>query len=88
MLFGLVGWAFFGLLVGAVAKLVMPGKDPGGCFVTILLGIAGAVVGGYLGRAFGLYGPNEWAGFFMAVLGAVILLAIYRMIFGKPKAKD
>lgn len=69
----------FGLVVGIVAKLLMPGRDPGGIIVTILLGIAGAVLGGYLGRAFGLYGAGEGAGFFMALLGSVLLLAIYRL---------
>ena len=69
----------FGLVVGVIAKLLMPGRDPGGFIVTILLGIAGAVIGGYLGRAMGFYGPNEGAGFLMALLGSVILLAIYRL---------
>jgi len=62
-----------------IAKLLMPGKDPGGFLVTIALGIAGAVIGGYLGRMMGLYGPYDSAGFFMAVLGSIILLAIYRV---------
>jgi uncharacterized membrane protein YeaQ/YmgE (transglycosylase-associated protein family) len=76
-----LGWIVFGLIVGAIAKLVMPGRDPGGWIVTILLGIAGAVLGGWLGRALGWYGPNEAAGFFMSLLGAIILLALYRMLF-------
>jgi len=74
-----LGWILFGLVVGILAKLVMPGRDPGGFLVTILLGIAGAIVGGLAGRAMGLYGPNESAGWIMATLGAVVLLAIYRM---------
>jgi len=78
---GVLGWIFFGLVVGAIAKLVMPGRDPGGWIVTILLGIAGALVGGFLGRAAGWYGPNDGAGFFMSLLGAIILLALYRMLF-------
>ena len=78
-MFGVIGWIVFGLIVGALAKLFMPGKDPGGFIVTTLLGIAGAVVGGFIGRAVGLYGPDDPAGFVMALLGAVILLALYRM---------
>jgi uncharacterized membrane protein YeaQ/YmgE (transglycosylase-associated protein family) len=80
---GILGWIVFGLIVGALAKLVMPGKDPGGVIVTILLGIAGAVVGGFVGRALGLYGPEDAAGFVMAFLGAILLLAIYRMTVGR-----
>ena len=76
---GILGWAIFGLIVGALAKLVMPGRDPGGIIVTMLLGIVGAVVAGYLGQALGLYGPNEPAGFFMSLLGAMALLFVYRL---------
>ncbi|HXH23812.1 MAG TPA: GlsB/YeaQ/YmgE family stress response membrane protein [Vicinamibacterales bacterium] len=76
----ILGWILFGLVVGALAKLVMPGRDPGGIIVTILLGIAGAVLGGFVGRALGLYGEGEPAGFVMAFLGAVVLLAVYRML--------
>ena len=76
---GLLGWAIFGLIVGALAKLVMPGKDPGGIIVTMLLGIVGAVVGGYMGQALNLYGPGEPAGFIMSTLGAVVLLFLYRL---------
>ena len=77
--FSFLGWILFGLVVGVIAKLIMPGRDPGGFIVTILLGIAGAVIGGWMGRAMGLYGPGEAAGFFMALLGAIILLALYRV---------
>lgn len=77
---GILGWILFGLVVGAVAKVVMPGRDPGGIIVTMLLGIAGAVLGGFAGRALGFYGEGEAAGFLMATLGAVILLALYRML--------
>jgi uncharacterized membrane protein YeaQ/YmgE (transglycosylase-associated protein family) len=73
-------WIIFGLVVGIVAKFVMPGRDPGGFVVTALLGIVGAVVGGWLGRALNLYRPGEPAGFIMAVVGAVIVLIIYRMV--------
>jgi uncharacterized membrane protein YeaQ/YmgE (transglycosylase-associated protein family) len=76
----MLGWILFGLVVGAIAKLLMPGRDPGGWIITILLGIAGALVGGFLGRAAGWYGPNDSAGFLMSLLGAILLLWIYRMI--------
>ena len=72
-----------GLIVGALAKFVMPGKDPGGIIVTMLLGIAGAVLGGFVGRAMGLYGEGEAAGFIMSFLGAVLLLFLYRMMVGR-----
>ena len=73
-------WILFGLVVGALAKLLMPGNDPGGIVVTILLGIAGSVVGGFAGRMLGLYDRGEAAGFLMSLVGAIILLAIYRQI--------
>ena len=76
---GILGWILFGLIVGALAKLVMPGKDPGGIIVTMLLGIAGAVLGGFAGRALGFYGPGEAAGWLMALLGSVLLLWVYRL---------
>ena len=76
---GIIGWIIFGLIVGAVAKLLMPGRDPGGWIVTILLGIAGALVGGFLGRAVGWYGPNDAAGFLMALVRALVLLGLYRL---------
>ena len=69
-----------GLIVGALAKLVMPGRDPGGAIVTILLGIAGSFIANYVGRAAGWYAPNESAGFIASILGAVILLAGYRLV--------
>ena len=78
-MFGILGWIVFGLVVGIIAKLLMPGRDPGGIVVTMLLGIVGAVLGGYMGRAMGLYGPNEAAGFLMSLLGAVVLLVVYRL---------
>lgn len=76
----ILGWIVFGLIVGAVAKLLMPGRDPGGIIVTMLLGIAGAVLGGFAGRAMGLYREGEAAGFLMSLLGAVVVLALYRMM--------
>jgi uncharacterized membrane protein YeaQ/YmgE (transglycosylase-associated protein family) len=85
-MFGIVGWIVFGLIVGIVAKLLMPGRDPGGMIITILLGIAGAVVGGFIGQAMGLYGPEDPAGFFMSLLGALALLFLYRMVARRPSA--
>jgi len=77
---GILLMIILGLIIGAVAKLVMPGNDPGGIIVTILLGIAGALVGGFLGRAMGFYQEGQPAGFVMSVVGALILLGGYRML--------
>jgi uncharacterized membrane protein YeaQ/YmgE (transglycosylase-associated protein family) len=77
---GILGWIVFGLIVGVIAKLLMPGRDPGGFIVTILLGIVGAVVGGFLGRALGFYGPNEAAGWLVSILGAILVLFLYRRL--------
>jgi uncharacterized membrane protein YeaQ/YmgE (transglycosylase-associated protein family) len=77
---GVIGWIIFGLVVGIVAKFLMPGRDPGGFIITILIGIAGALVGGYLGRAVGWYREGDPVGFLMAVLGSIVLLALYRML--------
>jgi uncharacterized membrane protein YeaQ/YmgE (transglycosylase-associated protein family) len=79
----ILGWILFGLVVGALAKLVMPGRDPGGIIVTILIGIAGAVLGGFIGRAFGFYREGEPAGWVMAFLGSVLLLFLYRLMVGR-----
>jgi uncharacterized membrane protein YeaQ/YmgE (transglycosylase-associated protein family) len=68
-----------GLIAGALAKLIMPGKDPGGIIITMLLGIAGSLLAGFLGRALGLYAPGQAAGFIMSVVGAIVLLAVYRL---------
>lgn len=76
---GIIGWILFGLVVGIVAKLIMPGKDPGGFIVTILIGIVGALLGGFLGRVLNLYEPGQPAGFIGATLGAILLLWIYRL---------
>jgi len=81
-MFGILGWIIFGLFVGIVAKLLMPGRDPGGFIITALLGIVGAAIGGWLGRAMGLYGPDQPAGFFMALVGALVLLGLYRLTIG------
>jgi uncharacterized membrane protein YeaQ/YmgE (transglycosylase-associated protein family) len=81
---GTIIWTLvIGLVIGAVAKLLMPGKDPGGCIITILLGIAGAFVAGYIGRVVGWYQPGQPAGFIASVIGAMILLLLYRMIAGR-----
>ena len=77
---GILGWIVFGLIVGAIAKVLMPGRDPGGIIVTMLLGIVGAVLGGYAGRLMGLYGANDTAGIFMSILGAVVVLFLYRLV--------
>jgi uncharacterized membrane protein YeaQ/YmgE (transglycosylase-associated protein family) len=76
-------WIVNGLIVGAHAKVVMPGRDPGGVIVTILLGIGGALVGGAIGRALGFYDPGEPAGWIVSILGAVLLLAGYRAVSGR-----
>ena len=77
---GILAWILFGLVVGFIAKLLTPGRDPGGFIITMLLGIAGAMVGGFIGRAMGFYGPNETAGWLMSILGAVVLLLLYRLV--------
>jgi uncharacterized membrane protein YeaQ/YmgE (transglycosylase-associated protein family) len=82
-MFGVIGWIVFGLIVGVIAKLVMPGRDPGGIIVTMGLGIAGALIGGFVGRALNWYGPNDGAGFFMSLLGAILLLWLYRMMVAR-----
>ena len=79
----IIGWIFFGLVVGIVAKFLMPGRDPGGFFITALLGIVGALVGGFLGRLIGWYGDGDPIGFVMAVVGSIILLAAYRLTMGR-----
>lgn len=79
-MFGIIGTIIFGLIVGVIAKLLMPGKDPGGIIVTIVLGIVGSVLGRWIGQALGFYGPEEAAGFLMSLVGAIALLAIYRMV--------
>ncbi len=79
-MFGIIGTIIFGLVVGVIAKLLMPGKDPGGIIVTIILGIVGSVVGRWIGQALGFYGPEDAAGFVMSLIGAIALLAIYRMM--------
>jgi uncharacterized membrane protein YeaQ/YmgE (transglycosylase-associated protein family) len=77
---GILSWIVFGLVVGVIAKLVTPGRDPGGIIVTLLLGIAGALLGGFIGRAMGFYGPTQTAGWLMSIGGAILLLVIYRFV--------
>jgi uncharacterized membrane protein YeaQ/YmgE (transglycosylase-associated protein family) len=74
----ILGWILFGLIVGLVAKLVMPGQDPGGVVMTTALGIVGAILGGFVGRLLGFYQAGEGAGYIMATLGAVLILFVYR----------
>jgi uncharacterized membrane protein YeaQ/YmgE (transglycosylase-associated protein family) len=80
---GIIGTLIIGLVIGAVAKLLMPGRDPGGCIITILLGIAGSFVAGYLGQAIGWYQSGQPAGFIASVIGAMLLLLLYRLIIGR-----
>ncbi len=82
----LIWAAIVGLVIGALAKMIMPGRDPGGIIVTILLGIAGSVVGNMIGSGLGLYAPGEPAGFIMSLVGALLLLWIYRMITARSVA--
>ena len=82
---GILGWIIFGLVIGALAKFVMPGRDGGGIIVTTLLGMVGALLGGFLGRALGLYREGEPAGFIGALLGALVVLFIYRAMTGRKR---
>ncbi len=83
----ILSWIVFGLVVGVIAKLLMPGKDPGGFIVTILLGIAGSLIGGFIGRAFtgGQPGASSGAGYLMSIVGAIVLLLLYRMMVGRRR---
>ena len=80
----ILGWIVFGLVVGLVAKLLTPGRDPGGFIVTVLLGIAGAMLGGFLGRAVGWYREGDPVSFVMAVVGSIVLLVLYRLVARRP----
>ena len=81
--YGWLWWIIIGALAGGLAKLIMPGRDPGGCIITIALGIAGAALAGFLGNALGWYDQGEGAGFIAAVLGAIVILFIYRLIVAR-----
>ena len=78
--YGILGWIVIVLLAGGIAKLLIPGKDPGGCLVTMLLGIAGALLAGFLGKTIGWYDAGEAAGFVAAIVGAFLILLIYRLV--------
>jgi uncharacterized membrane protein YeaQ/YmgE (transglycosylase-associated protein family) len=91
-MFAIIGWIVFGLIAGIIAKAIMPGRDPGGAIVTILLGIAGSIVGGFIGRALFGYGrsasgdisePGTIMSMVFAVIGAIVLLAGYRLLRGR-----
>jgi uncharacterized membrane protein YeaQ/YmgE (transglycosylase-associated protein family) len=85
---GIIAWIVLGLIAGAIAKFLMPGRDPGGIFVTIIIGIVGAVIGGFIGSALGVgdvTGLNLWS-IILAVVGAMVLLLIYRMVAGRRTA--
>ena len=81
----IIGWILFGLIVGIVAKLLTPGRDPGGFILTALLGIAGALLGGFLGRSAGWYREGDPVGFVMAVLGSIALLVLFRLVSGRRR---
>jgi len=83
--YGILGWIVIGLIAGGIAKLLMPGKDPGGCVITILLGIAGALLAGFLGKAIGWYDEGEAAGFVAAIVGAFLILLIYRLVLSRRR---
>jgi uncharacterized membrane protein YeaQ/YmgE (transglycosylase-associated protein family) len=82
---GWIAWIIIGAIAGAIAKAVMPGRDPGGCIVTIVLGIAGAALAGFVGNSLGWYKQGEGAGFIAAILGAILILFIYRMVAGRRR---
>jgi len=81
--YGILGWILIGLIAGAIAKLLMPGRDPGGCIVTILIGIAGAVLAGFVGQSVGWYKAGEGAGLIAAIVGALVILLVYRLIMNR-----
>lgn len=83
--YGILGWIVIGGLAGALAKLLMPGRDPGGCIITILLGIAGALLAGFIGRSVGWYTEGEGAGLIAAIVGAFVILLIYRLVLARRR---
>jgi uncharacterized membrane protein YeaQ/YmgE (transglycosylase-associated protein family) len=80
---GWLAWIVIGLLAGLIAKAITPGRDPSGCIITIVIGVAGAVLAGFLGQQLGWYRPGEGAGFLAAIVGAVLILLVYRMVAGR-----
>lgn len=84
---GLLSWIVFGLIAGAIAKFLMPGKDPGGCIITVIVGVVGAVLGGFLATALGFGGISgfDFRSFCIAVVGSLLLLFIWRMISGRRR---
>lgn len=82
---GIIAWIVIGGIAGAIAKFLIPGRDPGGCIITILLGVAGAVVAGYIGQQIGWYKDSQGAGFVAAIVGALVLLLAYRLIAGRRR---
>ena len=83
--YGILGWIVIGGLAGGIAKLLMPGRDPGGCIITILLGIAGALLAGFLGKTIGWYDEGEGAGFIAAIVGAFLILLVYRLVLSRRR---
>ena len=81
--YGILAWIVIGGIAGAIAKLLMPGRDPGGCIITVLLGVVGALVAGWLGRQLGWYQAGEGAGFVAAIVGAFLILLVYRLVAGR-----
>jgi uncharacterized membrane protein YeaQ/YmgE (transglycosylase-associated protein family) len=82
---GLISWIVFGLIAGLIAKLIMPGKDPGGCIITVVIGVVGALLGGFIATALGFGGISgfDWRSLFIAILGSLVLLFIWRAIAGR-----
>lgn len=83
--YGFFGWLLIGLLAGALAKFIMPGRDPGGCLVTVALGIAGALLMGFIGNALGWYTQGQAGGFIAATLGAILILFVYRLMVARRR---
>lgn len=83
--YGILGWIVIGGIAGGIAKLLMPGRDPGGCIITVLLGVVGALVAGWLGQQIGWYKEGDGAGFLAAIVGAFLLLFVYRLVAGRRR---
>lgn len=83
--YGFFGWLLIGFLAGALAKFIIPGRDPGGCLVTVALGIAGALLMGFIGNALGWYTQGQAGGFIAATLGAILILFVYRLMVARRR---